>query len=362
MSVESGACEVMRVLIINTAPLADIVHALPVLDFLHKAAPGIEIDWVVEERFADMLSGNPLIRHLYAIDLKKWQKNLFSPSTWREVLTVKSTLAAGGYTIVFDLQGEFKSGLIAKYTGCNRRYGFDADEVKESANLRFTTNQVPLRKQDHHAADRCLRVVSVPFGKDYAGMKLSVDVAISPEDDQAAELFLSTLLDGLVFMFHPATALETTQWSEKGWIELGRELFELYPDATVVISWSGERDRVTGENIARGVGRHVKLMQQSSIQGFAAVLRKVDLIFGGDAAPVHIAAAVGTPTVSFYRATDGKRNGPRGDMHRIVQSQLSCAHCLRQTCEKDAACRESIKVADMLAAAAELLEPGDSVQ
>jgi heptosyltransferase-1 len=359
---QASDSEFMRVLIIKTAPLADIVHALPVLDFLHTAAPGIEIDWVVEERFADMLSGNPLIRHLFTIDLEKWRKKLFSPSTWKEVLTVKTSLAAGCYTIVFDLQGELTSGLIAKYTGCSRRYGFDADEVKEAANLRFTTNQVPLRKQDHHAADRCLRVVSVPFGKDYTGMKLSVDVAISPEDDQAAELFLATLLDGLVFMFHPATALETMQWSEKGWIELGKELTEFYPDATVVISWSGERERVSAENIARGVGRHVKLLQQSSIQGFAAVLRKVDIFFGGDAAPVHIAAAVGTPTVSFYRATDGKLSGPRGDNHRIVQSQLSCAHCLRQTCEKDADCRESIKVAAMLAAAAELLEPGSSFQ
>lgn len=345
----------MRVLIVKTVPLADIVHALPVLDFLHKAAPGIEIDWVVEERFAEILTGNSLINRLIVVETEKWRKKLFSLSTWREISLLKADLAAGRYSIVFDLQADLKSGLIAKYTNCSRRYGFDADAVKESISLRFTTNQVPLKRQDQHVTDCCLRVVSVPFGKDYTGMELSVNVATDAEEDQAADLFLSALLDGFVFMFHPAAALETMQWSEKGWIELGRELTGIYPDATIVISWSGERERVSAENIARGVGRHVKLLENLSIRGLCALLKKVDLIFGGDSAPVHIAAAVGTPTVSFYRATDGRCNGPRGDIHRIIQSPLPCTKCLKGSCDKDESCRESIEVKVMLAAAQELL-------
>ncbi len=346
----------MRVLIIKTSSLADIVHALPVLDFLHKASPGIEIDWVVEECFADMLIGNPLINRVITVEAKKWRSKLFSLSTWREISLLKADLAAAGYNIVFDLQGDLKSGLITKYSVCSRRYGFDADAVKEAANLRFTTNQVPLRKQDQHATDRLLRVVSVPFGKDYSGMKLSVDIAANAEEDKAAELFLSTLLDGLVFMFHPATSYETGQWSEKGWIELGKELIEIYPDATIIVSWNSEKERTAAETIARGIGRHVKLMQSLSIKELIAILKKVDLVFSGDAAPLHIAAAVGTPTVSFYRATNGKLQGPRGEIHRTVQSQLSCAKCYKQTCAKDADCRESIKVSDMLEAAVKLLE------
>jgi len=345
----------MRVLIVKISALGDIIHALPVLDFLHRAAPGIEIDWVVEERFADILAGNPLIRQLFTLDTIKWRKNLISRSTWREISALKANLAANRYNIVFDLQGDLKSGLVAKYTGCSRRYGFDADTVKETANLRFTTNQVPFRRQDIHETDRLLRVVSVPFGKDYSGMKFSVDVAINAEEEQAAELFFSTLLDGLVFMFHPAAAAETMEWSENGWIELGKTFTEMYPDATIIISWSDARERVLSENIARGVGWHVKLMQQQSLKSFAAILKKVDLIIGGDCAPVHIAAAVGTPSVSFYRSTDGKRNGPRGEIHRIVQSQFSCTKCLKQACDKNVSCCESIKVKDLLAAAVELL-------
>lgn len=346
----------MRVLIVKTSALGDIVHALPVLDFLHKVSPGIEVDWVVEERFADILDGNPLLSRLYTVDTKKWRSRLFSVNTWREINVVKSELSARRYTIVFDLQGNIKSGLIARFSGCGRRYGFDAEAVRESANLRFTTNHVPLRRQDHHVTDRSLRVVSVPFGKDYPGMELSAEINTSSADDQAAELFLATLLDGLVFLFHPGTTWKTKLWNESGWIKLGQELTDRFPDATILLSFGGEKERQVAERIAAGVGRHTRLLPRLTIKGFAALIKKVDVMFGGDTGPIHIAAAVGTPTVSFYRATDGKRNGPRGEMHRIVQSPLSCTKCLNRECDRDDACRESISVSDMMTAVNELLQ------
>ncbi len=225
----------MRVLIVKTSALGDIVHAMPVLDYLHKASEGIEIDWVVEERFADLLSANPLVSNVFTVDTRKWRSRLFSPSTWREIFSLKNRLAERRYSIVFDLQGNIKSGLIARFSGCSRRYGFDADAVRESANLRFTTNHVPLRKQDHHVTDRSLRVASVPFGKDYTGMRLETEIATSAADDQSAGLFLATLNDGLVFLFHPGTTWKTKLWHEQGWIELGRELTETFPDLTILL-------------------------------------------------------------------------------------------------------------------------------
>jgi heptosyltransferase I len=73
-----------------------------------------------------------------------------------------------------------------------------------------------------------------------------------------------------------------------------------------------------------------------------AILKKVDLLVGGDTGPVHLAAAVGTPTVSFYRATDARRNGPLGDQHVLIQSPLNCRSCLRKECDRDHECRGSI--------------------
>lgn len=345
----------MRVLVVKTSALGDIVHALPVLDYLHQVAPGVEIDWVVEEAFLDILSGNPLISGIFTVRTKSWRKQPFSRQTWQEVSALRAKLLERRYDLVFDIQGNLKSGLIARFSGCNRRYGFDRDGVRELPNLYCISNHVPLRKQDYHVTDRSLRVVSVPFGKDYTGMRLAGDIQTSGEDDGTAEVFLATLSDGLVFMFHNGTTWKTKLWHEEGWIELGRELQSAYPDATILLSWGSEQERQVAERIAVGIGHQARLLPRMSIKGFAAVLKKVDLMVGGDTGPIHIAAAVGTPTVSFYRATDGKRNGPRGELHRTVQSPLHCSRCLNKECDKDEACRASIKAQALLSAINELL-------
>jgi len=345
----------MRVLIVKTSALGDIVHALPVLDFLHKVSPGIEVDWVVEERFREVLDGNPLVSRIFTVDTRKWRKGLLAPATWREMLEVRSALLARSYKLVFDIQGNLKSGIITRLTGCSRRYGFDSDAVRESFNLRCTTNKVPLRRQDYHVTDRSLRVVCVPFGKEYADFRLTADIATSREDDEEASLLLATLSDGLVFLFHHGTTWKTKLWNEAGWIELGRELLDRFADATILLSWGGDEERVVADRIAAGIGRQARLLPRLSIKGFAAMLKKVDLMFGGDTGPIHIAAAVGTPTVSFYRATDGRRNGPRGELHRLVQSNLTCSRCLNKVCDKDQKCRESITVDAMMKAALEIL-------
>jgi len=345
----------MRVLIVKTSALGDIVHALPVLDFLHKVSPGIEVDWVVEERFREVLDGNPLVSSIFTVDTRKWRKGFCALSTWREMLEVRAALLARSYKLVFDIQGNLKSGIITRLTGCSRRYGFDSDAVRESFNLRCTTNKVPLRRQDYHVTDRSLRVVCVPFGKEYADFRLTADIATSREDDEEASLLLATLSDGLVFLFHHGTTWKTKLWNEAGWIELGRELLDRFADATILLSWGGDEERAVADRIAAGIGRQARLLPRLSIKGFAAMLKKVDLMFGGDTGPIHIAAAVGTPTVSFYRATDGRRNGPRGELHRLVQSNLTCSRCLNKVCDKDQKCRESITVDAMMKAALEIL-------
>jgi heptosyltransferase-1 len=332
----------LKVLIVKVSALGDVVHALPVLDYLHQVSPGIEIDWVVEEGLREILDSHPQLRMVHVVRTRAWRDNLFSLGTWREMASVRRAIRAARYDIVFDLQGNLKSGLITWLSGAERRYGFDRDDVRESLNLIFTNNQVPLRRQDSHISARALRVVSVPFGRDYTAMKLDTDIYTSPEDDAEAEALLSTLSDGLMFVFHNGTTWATKLWHEEGWLKLGKFALERFSDATILLSWGNDRERAVAERVAAGIGGNVRLLPRLSLKGFCALLKKVDLLVGGDTGPVHLAAAVGTPTVSFYRATDAKRNGPRGEHHFLLQSPLHCRACLRKECDKDRQCRESI--------------------
>ncbi len=332
----------MRVLIVKTSALGDIIHALPVLDYLHQVVPGIEVDWVVEKPFRELLAGNPLVSQLHTVCTKVWRRFPFAVETRRDIAALKETLRERRYDIVFDIQGNLKSGIFTRLSQGVRRYGFDRDELQEVYNLLFTTHQVPVRRQDRHVTDKCLRVVSVPFGKDFIGMELVSTIATAPEDDAAAEALMQTMGDGLVFLFHYGTTWQTKFWSEQGWAELGKSVLDRYHDSTILFSWGNEQERQVVTGIARAIGPGARVMERYSLKGLVAVLKKVDLVVGGDTGPVHLAAAVGTPTVSFYRASDGSRSGPRGKHHAVIQSPLSCTRCFKTKCERDVECRGSI--------------------
>ncbi len=338
----------MRVLIVKMSALGDIIHALPVLEYLHRVLPGVEIDWVVEEPFREVLDGNPLISHIHTVRTKVWRKHPLARETRREVVALKRALREREYELLFDIQGNLKSGLICWLSGVEQRVGFAKEELQESVNLLFTNRQIPVRPQDRHITDKYLRVVSVPFGRNFQGLQYRTEIQTAPEDDAAAEALIATLADGLVFLFHYGTTWRTKFWSEKGWIELGKELLGHYPDSTILLSWGNEAEQKAVTSLAVEIGKGARVIDRYSLKGLIALLKKVDLVVGGDTGPVHLAAAVGTPTVSFYRSSDGKRSGPRGRGHVIIQSPLHCAACFQTECDKDAECRASISVKALL--------------
>jgi len=349
----------MRVLIVKVSALGDIIHALPALDYLHQVVPGIEIDWVVEEPFRQIVEGNPLISQVHLVRTKVWRKRPFAAQTWREIRALKETLVERDYDMVFDVQGNLKSGLICWLTGAAERLGFNRDAVRENLNLLFTTRQVPMRQLDYHVTEKYLRVISVPFGRDFRAMELASSITTSAEDDANAEALLATVSDGFVFLFHCGTSWQTKLWAPKRWVELGITVLDRFPDATILLSWGDQAERARCTEIARGIGPGARVIDRFPLKALTAILKKVDLVVAGDTGPVHIAAAVGTPTVSLYRVTDGKLTGPRGEGHVTIQSPLHCTKCKRKQCDKDEPCSESIKVDQVQAAVERLLCQGE---
>lgn len=345
----------MRILIIKTSALGDIIHALPVLDYLHQVVPGVTVDWAVEEQFADLLSGNPLLSELRVLRTRKWRRQPCRAETLREMQALWRELRGRQYDYVFDIQGNLKSGLIAWATGAARRIGFSRDHLQESANALFIKRQIPQRKEDDHAGGRYLRIVSVPFGRDYVGMKLSADIHAGREEEAAAAALIRDCGIGPVFLFHCGTTWQTKFWSEEGWIRLGQLVCSGFPDSRMLFSWGNDTERATAERLAATIGDHARVIEKYSLKGISALLKKVDVVVGGDTGLIHLAAALGTPTVSYYRASDGSVSGPRGSEHVIVQSPLACTRCQRTACDKDAQCRASISADAIYAGIAKIM-------
>lgn len=346
----------MRVLIIKTSSLGDVIHALPVIDYLRQVSSGVEIDWVVEESFLPVIEHNPHIARIHVVRTKKWRKAPFSPETRTDLKSLYRSLRERPYDLVFDIQGNLKSGLIAWLSGSDKRIGFSREVLQEKVNSLFTTRKIPFRAIDKNVTDRYLRVISVLFGRDYREMELSGDIASSAEDEAAADRYLACLPDGLVFVFQVGTTWNTKLWHPQGWIELARRITARYPASTILINWGSPDEKSLGEQIIGEVGDAVRLLPWLRIRELIPVLKRVDLVIGGDTGPVYMAAAVGTPTVSYYRATSAATYAPRGKQHRSIQAAMECAACYRTSCDRDQECRASISVDALFDATVQLID------
>lgn len=350
----------MRILIIKTSALGDIIHALPVLDYLHKASPGISIDWVVEEGFKEVLDGNPLLNKLHVLSTRRWRKSPFTVQTRGEIAALWRELRRNRYDIVFDIQGNFKSGLIDLASGAEQIIGFPPDLLQERINSLFTTKKAPLSASDNHASLRCLSVVSTCFDLPYHDAEFGTAIAFSESDADEAAGIISELEPGPRILFHCGTTWQTKFWTPELWSELGARICSAFPDSVILFTWGNESEKTTATSIASHITGQTRLIRRLPLKTLAALFKRVDLVVGGDTGPVHLAAAVGTPTVSLYRSSDGSESGPRGDMHVIVQSPLPCTRCFKTSCPRDAECRSSITVDAMFAGVSRLLPARNS--
>jgi heptosyltransferase-1 len=333
----------MKVLIIKVSALGDVVHALPVLAYLKSVDAEMQIDWLVEQAFAPFLEDHPLIDNLYTIDTRTWRKSGPLASV-RGTFEIVKAIRKRKYDCVLDLQGNAKSGLFTLTSGAPLRAGFDRDATRESLNLLATNRKVSLGGMDFHITDRSLAIAKAMFPKGknlrYAGpLPVYEEAALSVEKTLAME----NLEDAKLVVLHYGTTWVTKHWPLVSWQALAKRLVEeqgLRP----VLTWGDDKELVAVESIQQQCGDKAFIWPKGSLKELTALLARADLVVGGDTGPIHIAAAVGTPTVSIFRVTDPSRNAPRGEGHCHVVAEMDCTPCLRKECDRDQECGLSISV------------------
>lgn len=344
----------MKVLIVKASALGDIMHALPVLRWLHSADKHIEIHWLVEESFASLLESHPMIRKVHLLRTRAW-RNQGWRKTVREVAKSVLTLRDEQYDVVLDLQGNSKSGLFGLFSGAPLRYGFDHRGVRELPNVLATNRKVSIKETDYHVVDRYLSIAraAFPSGKvDPTALMLPPDKRALSKIDEL--LFQKGLNNTFLIVLHYGTTWKTKLWSLDLWQELANCLAK-QGNSRLLLTWGDDDEHRAALTIQAAAGEKTVIWPRGTLPELAALLKRADLVIGGDTGPVHIAAAVGTKTVSVYRVTDALRNGPRGPEHICLQAPCDCSPCLQKTCEKDAECARSIETDQVLSAIHQLL-------
>jgi heptosyltransferase II len=296
-------------LVIQTAFLGDVVLTTPLLEAVAaRHGPG---DVVTTPAAAALLQGHPAVRRVIPYDKHGADRGL------RGMVRTAATLRAERYEVAYLPHRSLRTAVLARLAGIPRRVGF-ADGWP------WLYTDVRRRAQQGHEVDRLLALADAEARRTQPSLHIPI------ADRAATEGFLRE--HGI---HEPFVALAPGSiWGTKRWPyyeELARRLC----DRVGLVIVGGPEDGEIAEEIVRAVQdgggpwRAVNGCGRLSLRQSAEVIRRAALLVTNDSAPLHLAQAVGTPTVAIFGSTVPAFGfGPRGPRDQVVElTGLECRPC-----------------------------------
>ena len=276
--------------------MGDVIHNLPIVADIRSRYPEAELHWLVEESFADIPALHPQVQQIIPVALRRWRKSLLRPQTWREIRAFRARLAGSAYDYILDTQGLLKSGLLARMAH-GKRLGLDASSARESLAARcydatFHVDPNAHAVQRYRALARQALELAPNLALDY-GVKIP-------------ELALHWLPAARFAVLLHATSRAEKYWPEADWVALGLALQQ--QGITAVLPWGNLQEYEVAQRLATAIPKAV-VTPRISLKEAAVLLKQALLVIGVDTGLVHLATAVGTPTIGIYCGSDPAKNG-----------------------------------------------------
>jgi len=333
----------MNILIVKLSAVGDVIHTLPSLTALRKRYPEAHITWVVEEGASDLLAGHPCLDRVLVSRRKTWlgrlKKGRDVRRTLEEIKTFLAELRSRPYDLVIDFHGLLKSAALVFLSAGKRRLGYDS--LQELSGLFY--NEKIFEDLGKHAVLRYLDLVSY-LGGDPRNPHFEI-----PEDENNRTRVEQLLRkSGLApeqpfFALNPVAYWDTKLWDSEKFGELCRRI---NGEMGVPVILTGSRSDGILREIEAYCPRSINLGGKTTLKDLACLYRLAGLVITTDSGPMHLAAAVGTPTIALFGPTDPNRTGPFGKNHRVIRRDLPCSPCFLKKCDR-MACMKGITVQEV---------------
>jgi heptosyltransferase-1 len=306
----------MRILIIKTSALGDIVHALPTLTALRRALPEAVIGWVVEDVFESLLAGHPDLDAVVPVRTRAWRR-MNPVSSLREITAFIRALQGFGADIALDLMGNHKAGAIAALSLADRRIGLHASQRRERTSaLWINESTIP---RGRHAVEVNLAVLQ------------ALGIPAQAIDFGPEKLFRDAVVPDLptdFILIHPGAGWGNKRYPAAAWGRVAA-LIAARMDLPVLVA-SGHGEEALAERVARDSEDAAQVARLPTLPMLAAALRRARLTLAADTGPLHLAHALGTPALAIMGPTDPARHGPYGALDRAVVHHLPCSFCYQR--------------------------------
>ncbi|MFD1800635.1 lipopolysaccharide heptosyltransferase RfaC [Mixta tenebrionis] len=283
----------MKVLIVKTSSMGDVLHTLPALTDAMQAIPAVRFDWVVEENFAQIPSWHPAVDRVLPVAIRRWRKHWFGSQQREERVRFRQALQSREYDVVIDAQGLIKSAALVTRLAKGIKHGQDSRSAREPFASWWYDKRHEISKQQH-AVERTREL----FAK-----SLGYDKPQTPGDYAIASHFLAhppADADRYLVFLH-ATTRENKHWPESRW----RELIErLAPSGLQIkLPWGAAHEQQRAQRLAEGFD-YVEVLPRLTLEQVARTLAGAKAVVSVDTGLSHLTAALDRPNITLYGPTD----------------------------------------------------------
>ena len=313
---------VQRVLLLRLERIGDLVMALDGIAQVRAQFPAAEIDLVVGSWNASLAALVPTVNRVEILDAP-WLARGSAGATWRQLFASAFGWRARHYDLAVNFEPDIRSNFLVWLSGSGRRIGYWT-----AGGGPFLTAALAFQPSQHVSAN----AVRLSASAGAATQPPATASTTAPlEIPAAARMRVLSLLRGHqapIIGLHVGAGRAIKQWPTQHFRELANWL--IGQGATIVLT-GDESDRPLVARVRAGLpeDRVLDVCGTLDIVDLSALLAQLDVVVTGDTGPMHIAQAVGTPTVSIFGPSDPARYAPSGERHRVIRIDLPCSPCNR---------------------------------
>jgi len=354
-----------RILLVRPDHIGDLLFATPALRMLHGTIPDAHLGCMVGPWGKAVLENNPHVDELVVCEFpgfsRKPKAGAWTP--YRVLHAWAAQLSSQQYDLAIVLRFDHWWGALLVYLArIPRRVGYDTPEGRL-----FLTHAVPYVSLRHEVLQNLTLVGhALQQTADQRDMRDRVGLEASGIRPEAAEAFTTGSPQGQVIWtdgelalqyvvskqdeehiagylrahgitasrplvaIHPGAGAPVKMWQPEAWAEVADQVAARWNAQIVLTGGSDELD------LAWSVNAHMRFEPlvaagQTSLGQLAALFQRCQLVMGPDCGPLHLAVAVGTPTLHLHGPVDPRKFGPWGppDLHVVLTSGRACIPCNR---------------------------------
>jgi heptosyltransferase-3 len=337
--------EIRNILLIQLGDIGDVVLTTPTTRALRNNFPASNLVVVTRERSKELLEDSPWVSRV--VPLKQKNRKLGQEIAYQK--SFFSQLRKNNFDVAIELRTGTRGAIISYLSGALYRIGRFADDGKLWRNRVFTHLVRPTNELNQYSAEHSLNILA-PFNLKIESR--TPELFVSAEKQRRADLILKHAgvhIDDPIIAVQPFALWKYKEWGMNKYVKLIDFIGTEYGFPILLTGSAEEMKRA--EELANRCRVNVhNLAGRTSIGEYAGLLKACSLLIGGDSGGIHVAAAVGTPTVSIFGPSSALNWAPKGSQHHVIHKDWSCVPCRRMECEYSdvSKCLEELSVEEVI--------------